>query len=195
MAWMMRKSKRREVDVGRRAIAHRHLTTGSPRHEEWQLAVAYARSDHPGRGGLTMSTPTEGRADGARSRRAGRVPAGPLLAATSRSRVWRALRASGSPGRRDRAPHRPPPTGPRQAGHTSGRGSGGTSRCSPGRARPTARSRARAAALAPRTTGNEIVAICRRDNHKQTIAILELPLPDPTPDGAEWIETYRRWRR
>jgi len=45
------------------------------------------------------------------------------------------------------------------------------------------------------TTGNEIVAICRRDNHKQTIAILELPLPDPAPDGAEWIEAYRRWRR
>jgi hypothetical protein len=42
------------------------------------------------------------------------------------------------------------------------------------------------------TTGNEIVAICRRDNHKQTIAILELPLPDPAPDGAEWIEAYRR---
>jgi len=45
------------------------------------------------------------------------------------------------------------------------------------------------------TTGNEIVAICRRDNHKQTIAILELPLPDPAPDGAEWIEAYRRGRR
>jgi calcium binding protein len=45
------------------------------------------------------------------------------------------------------------------------------------------------------TTENEIVAICRRDNHKQTIAILELRLPDPAPDGAEWIEAYRRWRR
>ena len=45
------------------------------------------------------------------------------------------------------------------------------------------------------TTGNEIVAICRRDNHKQAIAVLELPLPDPAPDGAEWIEAYRRWRR
>jgi hypothetical protein len=44
------------------------------------------------------------------------------------------------------------------------------------------------------TTGNEIVAICRRENHKQTIPILDLPLPDPPPDGAEWIEAYRRWR-
>jgi hypothetical protein len=43
------------------------------------------------------------------------------------------------------------------------------------------------------TTGNDIVAICRRDNHKQAIAIL--PLPDPAPDGAERIEAYRRWRR
>lgn len=43
------------------------------------------------------------------------------------------------------------------------------------------------------TTGNEIVAICRRDNHK--IPVLELPLADPAPDGAEWIEAYRRSRR
>ena len=35
------------------------------------------------------------------------------------------------------------------------------------------------------TTGNEIVAICRRDNHKQAIAVLELPLPHPAPDGAD----------
>jgi len=43
-------------------------------------------------------------------------------------------------------------------------------------------------------TGNdEIVAICRRDGHKQAIPILELPLPVPVPDGAEWIEAYRRW--
>jgi len=46
--------------------------------------------------------------------------------------------------------------------------------------------------LAP---GNEIVAICRRGAHKQAIPILDLPLPDPAPDGAEWIDAYRRWRR
>jgi len=41
------------------------------------------------------------------------------------------------------------------------------------------------------TGGDEIVAICRRDGHKQAIPLLELPLP--APDGAEWIEAYRRW--
>ncbi len=44
------------------------------------------------------------------------------------------------------------------------------------------------------TTGNEIVAICRRDAHKQAIPILDLPLPD-SADGVEWIDAYRRWRR
>ena len=45
------------------------------------------------------------------------------------------------------------------------------------------------------TIAHEIVAICRRDYHKQAIPILDLPLPDPAPDGAEWIDAYRRWRR
>jgi Calcium binding len=45
------------------------------------------------------------------------------------------------------------------------------------------------------TPGNEIVAICRRDAHKQAIPILDLPLPDPAPDGVEWIDAYRRRRR
>jgi len=45
------------------------------------------------------------------------------------------------------------------------------------------------------TAGNEIVAICRRDAHKQAIPILDLPLPTPGPDGFEWIDAYRRWRR
>lgn len=43
------------------------------------------------------------------------------------------------------------------------------------------------------TVSHEIVAICRRDGHKQAIPILDLPLPAPAPDGAEWIEAYRRW--
>lgn len=43
------------------------------------------------------------------------------------------------------------------------------------------------------TVNDEIVAICRRDGHKQAIPILELPLPAPAPDGADWIEAYRRW--
>jgi hypothetical protein len=45
------------------------------------------------------------------------------------------------------------------------------------------------------TINHEIVAISRRDTHKQTIPILDLPLPTPPPDGAEWIDAYRRWRR
>lgn len=44
------------------------------------------------------------------------------------------------------------------------------------------------------TTTDEIVAICRRGKHRQTIPILELPLPTPEPDGSEWIAAYRRWR-
>jgi len=43
------------------------------------------------------------------------------------------------------------------------------------------------------TVNDEIVAICRRDGHEQAIPILDLPLPAPAPDGAEWIEAYRRW--
>lgn len=41
--------------------------------------------------------------------------------------------------------------------------------------------------------GSGIVAICARGKHRQVIAILDLPLPDPPPRGAEWIAAYRRW--
>jgi hypothetical protein len=44
-------------------------------------------------------------------------------------------------------------------------------------------------------TGDEIVAVCVRDRHRQAIGILDLPLPSPPPDGAEWIDAYRRWAR
>jgi hypothetical protein len=44
------------------------------------------------------------------------------------------------------------------------------------------------------TGSDQIVATCRRDGLKQAIPILDLPLPTPPPDGAEWIEAYRRWR-
>jgi len=43
------------------------------------------------------------------------------------------------------------------------------------------------------TVGDQIIAICRRDRVKQPIPILDLPLPAPAPDGAQWIEAYRRW--
>jgi hypothetical protein len=42
---------------------------------------------------------------------------------------------------------------------------------------------------------DEIVAVCTRGTSRQKIRIIELPLPDPPPKGAEWIEAYRRWRR
>lgn len=38
-----------------------------------------------------------------------------------------------------------------------------------------------------------IVAICTRGKHRQAIGILDLSLPDPPPDGAEWIEAFRHW--
>jgi len=38
-----------------------------------------------------------------------------------------------------------------------------------------------------------VVAICHRGRERQAIGILELPLPDPPPAGAQWIAAYRRW--
>jgi hypothetical protein len=45
------------------------------------------------------------------------------------------------------------------------------------------------------TPAEEIVAICRRGKERQAVSILDLPLPSPPPNGAEWIEAYRRWAR
>jgi hypothetical protein len=42
-------------------------------------------------------------------------------------------------------------------------------------------------------TGSGIVAICVRGKYRQAIPILDLPLPDPPPRGAEWITAYGRW--
>jgi hypothetical protein len=41
--------------------------------------------------------------------------------------------------------------------------------------------------------GSGIVAICRRQGHTQAIGISDLPLPEPRPAGAEWIDAFRRW--
>jgi hypothetical protein len=43
------------------------------------------------------------------------------------------------------------------------------------------------------SNAGEIAAICRRGRFRQRISILDLPLPDPPPKGAEWVEAYRRW--
>jgi hypothetical protein len=45
------------------------------------------------------------------------------------------------------------------------------------------------------TDADRIVAVCVRGGARQAIPILDLPLPDPPPKGAEWIEAYRRWAR
>ncbi len=42
------------------------------------------------------------------------------------------------------------------------------------------------------TDGDQIVAICARGRSQQRIPILDLPLPTPLPEGADWIEAYRR---
>lgn len=39
----------------------------------------------------------------------------------------------------------------------------------------------------------QIVAVCRRGRNRQALPILDLPIPSPLPEGAEWIEAYREW--
>jgi len=41
----------------------------------------------------------------------------------------------------------------------------------------------------------EIVVVFSRGPEKQRIPLLDLSLPSPQPEGAEWIEAYRRWAR
>ena len=40
-----------------------------------------------------------------------------------------------------------------------------------------------------------IVAVCTAGRYRQRIPILDLSLPDPPPEGAQWIDAYRHWRR
>jgi len=40
-----------------------------------------------------------------------------------------------------------------------------------------------------------IVAVCRRGRDRQSLPLLDLPLPQLPPAGAEWIEAYRLWLR
>jgi hypothetical protein len=42
---------------------------------------------------------------------------------------------------------------------------------------------------------DQIVAICSREKLRQSIPLLDLPLPTPPPKGAEWIAAYRHWLR
>ena len=45
------------------------------------------------------------------------------------------------------------------------------------------------------TASDEIVAVCRRGRDLLRVALLELPMPDPRPSGAEWVDAYRQWAR
>src|SRR5436190_18447271 len=45
------------------------------------------------------------------------------------------------------------------------------------------------------TDDEQIVAVCSRGKSQQSIPILDLTLPDALPEGAEWIEAFRRWVR
>jgi len=42
---------------------------------------------------------------------------------------------------------------------------------------------------------DRIVAVCRRGHDQLRVALLELPMPDPRPEGAEWVDAYRHWAR
>ncbi|MFI2709294.1 hypothetical protein ACH495_04070 [Micromonospora sp. NPDC018662] len=42
-------------------------------------------------------------------------------------------------------------------------------------------------------TADNIAAVCVRGRHRQRVGLLDLPLPTPAPDGAAWIDAYRRW--
>ncbi|MFG3214805.1 hypothetical protein [Streptomyces tendae] len=43
--------------------------------------------------------------------------------------------------------------------------------------------------------GGRMVARCARGPVRQDIGILDLPLPEPAPEGSQWIEAYRYWAR
>ena len=42
-------------------------------------------------------------------------------------------------------------------------------------------------------TESGIVADCVREGYHQAISVLDLPLPEPPPKGAQWIAAYRHW--
>jgi hypothetical protein len=44
-------------------------------------------------------------------------------------------------------------------------------------------------------TSHGLVADCVYGQHAQAIHVLDLPMPEPPPKGAEWIAAYRHWAR
>lgn len=45
------------------------------------------------------------------------------------------------------------------------------------------------------TEDEQIAAVCTHGHATQRISILDLPVPTPPPEGAEWIDAYRRWAK
>lgn len=45
------------------------------------------------------------------------------------------------------------------------------------------------------TFDDQIMAVCVHGDTRQLVRILDLTLPNPPPDGAEWIDAYRRWAK
>ncbi|MFF9406196.1 hypothetical protein ACF1B0_11790 [Streptomyces anandii] len=45
------------------------------------------------------------------------------------------------------------------------------------------------------TEDGGVVARCARGTVRQDIGILDLPLPEPAPEGRQWVEAYRSWAR
>jgi hypothetical protein len=45
------------------------------------------------------------------------------------------------------------------------------------------------------TVNEQIVAICMRGPHKQSIPLVDLPRPASLPHGWEWVEAYQLWER
>lgn len=40
---------------------------------------------------------------------------------------------------------------------------------------------------------NSILAVCARGEIRQAVRMVDLPLPEPPPAGAQWIDAYRHW--
>ena len=42
---------------------------------------------------------------------------------------------------------------------------------------------------------DELIAICRRRGKREKVRLLDVELPAPRPNGAEWVAAYHRWSR
>jgi len=42
---------------------------------------------------------------------------------------------------------------------------------------------------------DDVIVVCRRGKERQSLPILDLPLPSSPPSGWDWIEAYRHWAR